>query len=257
MRTVCTIAGRELRGIFHSPVAYVVLAGFLLLGGWFFYNLLGRFSMLLSLYSSTQAGGSEAGLNLNEFVVGPLLHNLAVILVILVPMMTMRSIAEERRASTMELLLTSPITTGQLVLGKFLGLATFVSLVVGSALAYGWILAQFGNPEVAVMMLGYFGLWLMSLVFVAIGIFASSLTENQIIAAVTGLVIMLLLFMIAWPAEDASPGLAKALEYLSITAHFDALVRGVLSTNDLVYFLSMIAGWLFLTQRSVESLRWR
>ena len=171
--------------------------------------------------------------------------------------MTMRSIAEERRAGTMELLLTSPITTGQLVLGKFLGLATFVSLVVGSALAYGWILAQFGNPEVAVMMLGYFGLWLMSLVFVAIGIFASSLTENQIIAAVTGLVIMLLLFMIAWPAEDASPGLAKALEYLSITAHFDALVRGVLSTNDLVYFLSMIAGWLFLTQRSVESLRWR
>ena len=257
MRAICTIAGRELRGIFYSPVAYVVLAGFLILGGWFFYNLLARFSMMLSLYSSTQAGGTDAGLNLNEFVVGPLLHNLAVILVILIPIITMRSLAEERRAGTMELLLTSPIGTAEIILGKFVGLSIFTTLVVGSSLTYGWILAQYGNPEVAVMLLGYLGLWLMSLVFVAIGIFASSLTENQIIAAVTGLVIMLLLFMIAWPAESAGDSLAPVLEYLSITAHFDALVRGIVSTNDLVYFLSMIAGWLFIAQRSVESLRWR
>ena len=257
MRAICTIAGRELRGIFYSPVAYVVLAGFLILGGWFFYNLLARFSMMLSLYSSTQAGGTDAGLNLNEFVVGPLLHNLAVILVILIPIITMRSLAEERRAGTMELLLTSPIGTAEIILGKFVGLSIFTTLVVGSSLTYGWILAQYGNPEVAVMLLGYLGLWLMSLVFVAIGIFASSLTENQIIAAVTGLVIMLLLFMIAWPAESAGDSLAPVLEYLSITAHFDALVRGIISTNDLVYFLSMIAGWLFIAQRSVESLRWR
>ncbi len=257
MRAICTIAGRELRGIFYSPVAYVVLAGFLILGGWFFYNLLARFSMMLSLYSSTQAGGTDAGLNLNEFVVGPLLHNLAVILVILIPIITMRSLAEERRAGTMELLLTSPIGTAEIILGKFVGLSIFTTLVVGSSLTYGWILAQYGNPEVAVMLLGYLGLWLMSLVFVAIGIFASSLTENQIIAAVTGLVIMLLLFMIAWPAESAGDSLAPVLEYLSITAHFDALVRGIVSTNDLVYFLSMIAGWLFIAQRSIESLRWR
>ena len=131
MRAICTIAGRELRGLFYSPVAYVVLAGFLLLGGWFFYNLLAQFNMLLSMYSSTQAGAGT-GLNLNEFVIGPLLHNLAVILVILVPMITMRSIAEERRGGTIELLLTSPISTSELVLGKFLGLATFISLVVGS-----------------------------------------------------------------------------------------------------------------------------
>ena len=256
MRAVCTIAGRELRGLFYSPVAYVVLAGFLLLGGWFFYNLLAQFNMLLSMYSSTQAGVGT-GLNLNEFVIGPLLHNLAVILVILVPMITMRSIAEERRGGTIELLLTSPISTSELVLGKFLGLATFISLVVGSSLAYAWILAQYGNPEISVMLLGYFGLWLMSLVFVAIGIFASSLTENQIIAAVSGLVTMLLLFMIAWPAESAGANLAGVLEYLSITNHFDAMVRGVLSTNDLAYFFSMIAAWLFFAQRSVESLRWR
>ena len=257
MRAICTIAGRELRGIFQSPVAYVVLAGFLLLGGWFFYNLLAQFSLLISMYSSTQAGGAEAGLNLNEFVIGPLLHNLAVILVILVPMITMRSIAEERRSGTMELLLTSPISTAELVIGKFLGLAAFITLVVGSALAYAWVLARYGSPEVPVMLLGYFGLWLISLVFVAIGIFASSLTENQIIAAVSGLVIMLLLFMIAWPAESAGANLAGVLEYLSITNHFDSMVRGILSTNDLVYFLSMIVVWLFFAQRSVESLRWR
>jgi len=258
MRNVLTIAGRELRSIFSSPIAYVVLTGFLLLGGWFFFNLLARFNLLVSMYSSFQ-GNAEAAqrLNVNEFVLGPLLHNLSVVLIILVPMITMRSFAEEKRAGTYELLLTSPVSIWEIVLGKFLGAAGFVTVMVALTLIYGAILAAYGNPEVGIMASGYLGLWLLALSFVAIGLFASSLTENQIIAAVTGLVLMMLFFVVGWAADTAGEPLGAILRYLSITDHSSDLIRGVVDTKTLVYFASMIVGWMFLTQRSVESIRWR
>ncbi len=258
MRNVLTIAGREFRSIFTSPIAYVVLTGFLLLGGWFFFNLVARFNLLLGLYSSFQQMGDTTGrLNLNEFVLAPLLQNLAVILVILVPMITMRSFAEEKRTGTYELLLTSPISTGQIVLGKFLGAAGFISLMVALTGVYGVILAAYGNPEIGVMISGYLGLLLLALSFVAIGLFASSITENQIIAAVTGLVMLLLLFVISWPAESMDEPAASLLRYLSVTEHFGEMVQGIIETKSLVYFGSLIVGWMFLTGRSVESIRWR
>lgn len=258
MRNVLTIAGREFRSIFTSPVAYVVLTGFLLLGGWFFFNLVARFNLLISLYSSfQQMGDAAAEMNLNEYVVAPLLQNLAVILVILVPMITMRSFAEEKRTGTYELLLTSPVGTGQIVLGKFLGVAGFITLMVALTGIYALILAAFGNPEIGVMLSGYLGLLLLALTFVAVGMFASSLTENQIIAAVTGLVMLLLLFIISWPADSAGETLGGILKYVSVTEHFSEMVRGVIETKSLIYFGSMIVGWMFLTQRSVESIRWR
>ncbi len=258
MRNVLTIAGREFRSIFTSPIAYVVLTGFLLLGGWFFFNLVARFNMLISLYSSFQQMGDAANeLNLNDFVMAPLLQNLAVILVILVPMITMRSFAEEKRTGTYELLLTSPVGTGQIVVGKFLGAAGFIAIMVGLTSIYGMILAAYGNPEVGVMLAGYLGLLLLALSFVAIGLFASSLTENQIIAAVTGLVMLLLLFVISWPADSAGEPLGAILRYVSVTEHFSEMVSGIIETKSLIYFTSMVVGWLFLTQRSVESIRWR
>jgi ABC-2 type transport system permease protein len=258
VRNVLTIAGRELRSIFVSPIAYVVMTGFLLLGGWFFFNLLARFNFLVTMYSSFQ-GGAEAieRLNVNEFVIAPLLHNLSVVLVILVPMITMRSFAEEKRAGTYELLLTSPIATWEIVIGKFLGAACFIAVMVGLTAIYGVILSIYGNPEVGIMVSGYLGLLLLALTFVTIGLFASSLTENQIIAAVTGLVMLLLLFVIAWPADSAGETIGGVLRYVSVTEHFAQMIKGVVDTKSLVYFASMIVGWMFLTQRSVESIRWR
>ncbi len=258
MRNVLAIAGRELRSIFTSPVAYVVLTGFLLLGGWFFFNLVARFNMLVQMYSSFQGAGDTAErLNLNDFVVAPLLHNLAVVLLIVVPMITMRSFAEEKRLGTYELLLTSPVGTGQIVLGKLLATGAFVGLMVAGSGIFGVILAIWGNPEIQVLVSGYVGLLLVGLTFVAIGLFASSLTENQIIAAVVGLVMTLLLFVIAWPADTAGDILGPVLRHLAVTEHFDTMVRGIVSTSTLVYFGTMVAGWAFLTQRSVESIRWR
>jgi ABC-2 type transport system permease protein len=258
MRNVFTIVGKELRSYFVSPIAYVVLTGFLLLGGWFFFNLLSRFNLLLSLYLQMQQGGDAANrLNLNDYVIAPLMHNLAIVLVILVPMITMRAYAEEKKGGTYELLLTSPVRTGEIVVGKFLASFLFICIMIGLTGVYPAILMKFGNPEAGVIASGYLGLILLATVFVAVGLLTSSLTENQIIAAVSGLVATLLLYIIGWPAETAGDVLGPLLRYLSVTEHFAEMVRGIINTRSLVYFFSLIALALFLTQRSVESLRWR
>jgi len=257
MRNVFTIVGKELRAYFVSPVAYVVLTGFLLLGGWFFFNLLSRFNLLLTLYTQFQGGEAANRLNLNDYVLAPLMHNLSIVLVILVPMITMRSFAEEKKSGTYELLLTSPIRTGELVLGKFLASFFFVCIMIGLTGVYAAILLVFGNPEVGVMASGYLGLLLLATVFVSVGLLTSSFTENQIIAAVSGLVATLLLYIIGWPADAAGDVLGPLLRYLSVTEHFADMVKGLIDTRGLVYFGSLIVLALFLTQRSVESLRWR
>lgn len=257
MRNILAIAGKDLRSYFTSPIAYVVLTGFLLLGGWFFFNLLSNFNQLLMAYMSFNAPEMLDAINLNEFVVGPLLLNLAVVLVILVPMITMRSFAEEKRSGTYELLMTSPISVTEIVLGKFLGGFVFILLMVLLTGVYPLILVWFGDPEVGIILSGLLGLLLLGSSFVAIGLFTSSLTDNQIIAAVSCLVTLLLLYIIAWPAQSAGEVLGPLLRYLSLTEHFNELVKGVIDTRDIVYFLSVIVLALFLTLRSVESLRWR
>jgi ABC-2 type transport system permease protein len=257
VRNALTIAGKELRSYFVSPIAYVVLTGFLLLGGWFFFNLLARFNFLLSIYSALQNPEAQMRLNLNEFVISPLLHNLSVVLVILIPMITMRSFAEEKRSGTYELLMTSPLSITEIVAGKFIAVATFLLIMIGLTGVYPLILLAYGNPEVGVMAAGYLGLILLAIAFATVGLLTSSLTENQIIAAVSCLVVLLLLYVIAWPADTAGPVLGEVLKYLSLTEHFSEMVRGVIDTKELVYFASVILLALFLTQRSVESVRWR
>ena len=257
MRNVFAIAGKDLRSYFTSPIAYVVLTGFLLLGGWFFFNLLANFNQMLMAYTSFSAPEMLESMNLNEWVIAPLLHNLAVVLVILVPMITMRSFAEEKKNGTYELLMTSPITVTEIVAGKFLGGFVFILLMVLLTGLYPLILVWFGDPEIGIILSGLFGLLLLGSAFVAIGLFTSSLTDNQIIAAVSCLVTLLLLYIISWPAQSAGEVLGPLLRYLSLTEHFSELVKGVIDTRDVVYFLTVIVLALFLTLRSVESLRWR
>ncbi len=256
MRNVLTIVRKELHSYFVSPVAYVVLTGFLLLGGWFFFNLLSRFNLLLRIYTQLQQGAADQ-LNLNDFVISPLMHNLSIILVILVPMITMRAYAEEKKDGTYELLLTSPLRAGEIVLGKFFACFLFICIMIGMTGVYPLVLMVFGNPEIGVMLASYLGLLLLATAFAAVGLLTSSFTENQIIAAVSALVATLLLYIIGWPADTAGDILGPVLRYLSATEHFAEMVKGVVDTRDLVYFMSLILLSLFLTQRSVESLRWR
>lgn len=257
MKSILVIAGKEIRSLFVSPIAYVVLTGFLLLGGWFFFNLLFRFNYLLTLYTSFQNTQGLQGLNLNDHVVAPLLHNLTIVLVIMVPIITMRSFAEEKKTGTYELLLTSPLTVTQIVLGKFLGLLFFIFMMILLTGTYPAILFIYGNPELGILASGYLGLFFLGVVFASIGLLTSSLTENQIVAAVTCFVILLLLYILSWPSETAGAILGDVLKYLSVIEHFNEMVKGIIDTRDLVYYLTLILLSLFLTHRSVEASRWR
>ncbi len=257
MRNILTIAAKDVRSLFVSPIADVVLTGFLLISGWFFFNLLYRFNYVLSVYSNLQGYENMEGLNLNQFVMSPLLHNLTMILIIMVPIITMRSFAEEKRGGTYELLMTSPVSVTELVLGKFFGCLFFLSLMILAAGIYPAILLFYGNPEIPPLAMGYFGLFLIGTVFVSVGVFTSSLTENQIVAAVICFVILLLLYAMSWPAGSTSAFVGDLLKYLSVVEHFSVIVKGLLDTRDLVYFLSINIMCLFLTQRAVESSRWR
>lgn len=257
MRNILAIASKDIRSYFVSPIAYVVMTGFLLLGGWFFFNLLANFNFMLQIYSAMRNPEALAQLNLNRMVIAPLLHNLSVVLVILVPVITMRAFAEEKRTGTYELLMTSPLSVTEVVVGKFLGAFVFVFVMLLLTAIYPAILLAYGNPEVGVMLGGFLGLLLLATAFLSVGLLTSSLTENQIIAAVSCLVALLLLYVISWPAETSGETLGAILRYLSLTDHFGEMVKGVIDTKDLVYFASVTALALFLTHRSVESLRWR
>jgi ABC-2 type transport system permease protein len=257
MKNSFTIAGKELAGYFLQPVAYVVMTVFLLLGGFFFFALLQYFEMTLARYSAMQNPEVLQVLNLNQRVIEPMLHNLAVVLVILVPAITMRSFAEEKRTGTYELLLTAPIRTGEIVAGKFIAAAAFMLIMIALAGIFPLILVTFGNPEIGVMFSGYLGLAMLAISFVSIGLFTSSLTQNQIIAAISCFGLLLLLFVISWPAQAGGGSFAGLLRYLSLPEHFGQMVTGIIDTRDIVYFLSLIFVALFLTQRSVESARWR
>jgi ABC-2 type transport system permease protein len=257
MKNALTIAGKELAGYFVQPVAYVVMTVFLLLGGFFFFNLLRYFDVVLQMYLSMQNPEMLERLNLNHSVIEPMLHNLAIVLVILVPAITMRSFAEEKRSGTYELLLTAPVRTGEIVAGKFIAASAFMLIMIALAGIFPLILIAFGNPEVGVMASGYLGLAFLSVAFVAIGMFTSSITQNQIIAAITCFGALLMLYVISWPAQAGGSAFGGILRYLSLPDHYGNMVSGIIDTSDIVYFLSLIFVALFLTQRSVESARWR
>src|ERR1700720_1426901 len=257
MRNTFTIAGKELQGYFVQPVAYVVLTVFLLLGGWFFFAMLRPVDEMVQLIQMMGQSDQLKQMNLNSRVIDPLLHDLSIVLVIVMPALAMRVFAEEKRTGTYELLLTAPIRTGEIVAGKFIAAASFTLIMIGLAGMFPLILIAFGNPEIGVMFSGYLGLSLLAISFVSIGLFTSSLTQNQIIAAISCFGALLFLFVISWPAQAGGTQFLGLLQYLSLPDHFGQMVTGIIDTLDIIYFLSLIFVALFLTQRSVESARWR
>ncbi len=257
MRNVLTIAGKELRSYFASPVAYVLLAAYLALGGYFFYALLTAFNQTLQIYTMMRNPEMISRFNLNQMVVVPLLHNMSVLLIFIVPAITMRMFPEEKRAGTYELLLTSPVRVGEIVLGKFLGGLVLVLLMVALSGLFGFLLVVYGNPELPMMLSGYLGLALMGTVFLAIGTLISSFTDNVVIAYVGALFTLLVLYTIGWLGETIQGVGGGLVRYASITEHFTELTKGVIDTKDLVYFATLLVIGIFLTQRSVESVRWR
>jgi len=257
MRNVLTIAGKEIRSYFSSPVAYVLLAVYLALAGYFFYALLIAFNQTLQIYSMMRNPEMLTRFNLNQMVIIPLLHNMSVLLIFIVPAITMRMFPEEKRAGTYELLLTSPVRVGEIVLGKFLGGLALVLLMVALSGLFGLLVIVYGNPEVSMMLPGYLGLALMAMSFLALGTLISSFTDNVVIAYVGSLFALLVLYTIGWLGETVQGAAGGLIRYASITDHFQELTKGIVDTKDLVYFATLLVVGLFLTQRSVESVRWR
>ncbi len=236
MSNVWAIAQRELRSYFVSPVAYVVGGLFLLISGFLFAIILGQ--------------SSEASMR-------PLFGNFAVIFLFIVPGLTMRLLAEEQRTGTLELLLTAPVRDTELVLGKYLGVLLLLLLLLAVTLTYPAILLLAGNPDRGPILAGYLGVLLQGAAFLAIGLFASSLTQNQIIAALLTFVILLLLWLADALSQFTGGRIGDLFRFLSITRHFDEFPRGIIDSRHVIFFVSIIAGALFFTVQAVQTRRWR
>ena len=254
MSNILAIAHKELRAYFASPIAYIVIGFFALLFGWFYIGILDWF-VRQGLQGQMGMGGGAT--NVNQQMIRPLILNVTVVFLFLLPLITMRTYAEEKRSGTMELLLTSPLTDLEIVLGKFLGALALYGVMVALTLIHFGLLFAFGTPEWKPLATAYLGLLLFGGCFIALGLFISSLTKNQIVAGAATFGIFLLLWVVDWIGEGMGPTGQAILKYLSMTEHLDDFVKGVIDTKHLVYYLSFIAFGLFLTVRSVDTERWR
>jgi ABC-2 type transport system permease protein len=260
VKHVGSIAGREVRGFFVSPVAYCVLSLFAIIAGFLFVAHVRAFDEWVIRYQQMQAFEQLSELNLNDHVIVLFLQSMTVVLLFAVPALTMGLFAAEKANGTQELLLTSPLTIWDIVLGKFLAGAIFVLLLGGIVGAFPALLFAYGDPEPLRTLSGLLGLVLVGLTYVAIGVFASSLTRSQIVAFLLSFAILFVLFLLPALAEldlAGSAWLGDFLRWLSTETHLQDLLKGLVDTQHLAYFAVMIAAFLVLTKASVESVRWR
>lgn len=249
-----TIARKELQSYFRSPIAYGVLAFFALISGYFFY-----IAVIFFVRRGMEGAmlGQSVPMDLGEMVVRPLLSQMSVIGLFLIPMITMRLFAEEKRTGTIELLVTSPVTDLEIIMGKWIAaMLLYLSMLALSMLSLT-ILFLYGQPDWRPILVGYLGLALLGGALLAICTFISTCTRNQIVAGVAGFCVCLMLWMLDWVSGMETGVFYKVIGYMSVLSHFDSFAKGLLDLKDIVYYVSAIFIGLFLTARSLESLRWR
>lgn len=234
MTTVLPIFKREFRSYFRSPIAYIFISAFLIMSGWAFYQtyfILDNASMR------------------NYFDILPWLF------LFFVPMVTMRLWAEERKVGTMEVLMTLPIRDYEAVLGKYLASLAFLAVALALTLPIPLTTIMLGDPDVGTILAGYIGALLMGAAYLAMGIFVSSLTQNQIVAAIIGWMICFILFFIGNDLVlfNAPKSLVPLFEYLGLGNHFDSIARGIVDLRDLIYYASVVVFFIFLNVRVIEA----
>ena len=257
MRNIWIIAAREFKVYFTSPIAYIVLTMFAFIFGYFFTTGLAFF---LDFSASAAASGGGMGappLNVNQFVIEPSLGNMSIVLLFLVPMITMRLFAEEKRSGTLELLLTSPLADYHIIVGKWLGALLLYACLLLVAVANLAVLFLYASPDWKPVLVALLGLLLMGGAMIALGTFLSTLTRNQIVAGALTFGALLLLWVLNWVNSYESSAFSRLCEYLAISPHFEQFSKGVIELKDLLYYLSAISLGLFLSKRSIESLRWK
>jgi ABC-2 type transport system permease protein len=256
MRNVMAVAGKELRAYFHSPIAYLVMTVWTFLVGLIFYLSVGEY-MNYSFRIEAMGGGQPLP-SLNEAIVRGMLQGfLMVVLLFMIPLITMRLYAEEKRTGTIELLLTSPLTDLEIILGKFLGALTLYGILVAWTFLYVGVLFIYGNPSAKPLLANAVGLLLYGAALLALGMWFSTFTRNQIIAGVVSMVAFLVLYIFNWPSMFMDNKVVQIMASMAITTHIENFSKGVIQLSDVVYYLSVVILGIFLTARSVEALKGR
>jgi len=246
---------KEMIITFTSPIFYAACFIFLLVSGYFFYSNTAYFSLLS--FQAAQNPFLAQSLNLADMVIKPFFGDLAVILLLMLPLLTMRLYAEEKKAGTIELLFTYPVSDASVLAGKFFATVVVLLLMLAGTLPFMIILESMADLPWGIVASGYLGVTLMGSGFIALGVFTSSLTENQIVAAVISFGAILLFWALGWAKALAGPGLGAVLEHLSIIGHLDTFTQGLIDTRDVVFYGLFILFWLFLTLRFLNSRFWR
>lgn len=253
MKKTLIIAGKEYKSYFTGPVAYVVTGLFVFLMSWMFFQILAAFAQRSPLMMM-----QGRGMSLNDYVFSPHFGNVNVVLLIMIPALTMRLFAEEKKNRTMDLLMTSPLTATEIVVGKYFAGLFVVWTILATLAIYPLVTLLFSNYDKGPILTAFLGLGLLSGVYVAIGVFASSLTENVIIAYFVAFVLSLFFWVIGWASASMEGATSQSIfNYLSIVSHFGDFTKGMIDVSAIIYYLSLIFFFCFLTHRVVESARWR
>lgn len=234
-KKIFPIVKKELYSYFVSPIAYIVITVFLVISGYFF-------SMILFYGQNAELRG--------------VIHNMSITLLFISPIITMRLLAEEKKLGTIELLTTSPISLTHIVLGKYFASLILFLIISFITLEYPVFLLIYGKPDIGPMFSAYLGFILLGGVFLSAGLFASSLTENQIVATVIGFGILLMLWIISWAGGLVNGNIGSILSSLSVFEHFDSFTRGIIDVADCLYYISLSFSFIFLTVRRLEWKRW-
>jgi len=255
MANIYYIFKKELRSYFYSPIAYVVLFIFLVISGYFFSSIMAFYSMFS--FQAMQRSFLANELNITQGIIVPLFSNIAVFILLMMPVLTMRLFSEEKRLGTFELLMTYPLRDIEVVLGKFLACIAVFGVMLILTFVYPALIAWVGRPDFKPFISAYLGLFLLGSAFISLGVLISTLTENQIIAAVASFGTLLIFWVIGFSAENVGPTFGSVLQHLSIIEHFQNFAKGLVDTRDVIYYLNFILFFLFLTLRSLESNKWR
>ncbi|HCF62486.1 MAG TPA: ABC transporter [Myxococcales bacterium] len=235
MPKVLAIARREIKSYFDSPIAYIVVTAFLLVAGWMF------FSALFLMERADLRG-----------LFHPSPFSPSMLLVILAPAVTMRLVSEERKSGTFELLTTMPVTDWQVVLGKFLAGFALIATALGLTLAYAFTVSGIGDLDWGPVVSGYLGTLLFSATLLAIGLLCSTLTDNQIVAFIVGFIVCAALYFVYWLQFFLPSSIAPLVEFISTSSHLENMARGVVDSRDVLYYLSLTGGALFLAERALS-----
>ena len=259
MKSILVIAERELKTYFSSPIAYVALTIFTFLAGVVFYFFVGVMveSVGTRAMMSAQTGRPPDPIDMPGVIVQNMFNFLSFVLLLVLPMITMALFSEEKKRGTMELLLTAPVTDLQVVLGKFLAAGVFYMILLATTVVELTILFAYSTPAKGPILSAYFGMALYGLAIIAVGMFISTLTDSQVISVILTFGVLMVLWLIDALARSASATTKAILSYLSILEHTNDFLQGVVSTSHVIFYISFIALGIFLTYRSLDSLRWR